>query len=402
MAERYDIAIVGAGIVGLATALRLLERRPALRIAVIDKEDEVGFHQTGHNSGVIHSAISYRPGSLKARLALEGKAALERFCDEHDIPFERCGKLVVATREEEIAGLEQLMEQGTANGVTGLRLVTPDGFREIEPCVRAIRALHVPGTAIVDMRRIALAMEEELRQAGADVLLGRSVRSIRSTAVGPVLETSGGPIEARSVVVCGGLQSDRLAAAAGEDDGSRIVPFRGDYAVLVPRARHLVRGLVYPVADPSLPFLGVHATRRIDGEVWLGPNAVLALARERYRRLAFDPADALDVVRFRGTWRVARRWWRVGVAEQWRDVSRRAFLRAARRFLPELDDRDVAWGPVGIRAQLVAADGTLLDDFVLRETPHVLHVRNAPSPAATASLAIGSEIATRALERLDA
>jgi L-2-hydroxyglutarate oxidase len=400
--ERYDISIVGAGIVGLATALRLLERRPALRIAVVDKEDEVGVHQTRHNSGVIHSAISYRPGSLKARLAHEGKVALERFCDDHGIPFQRCGKLVVATREDEIAGLETLMEQGTANGVAGLRLLDRDGAREIEPHVRAIRALHVPGTAIVDMRRIALAMAGDLRDSGADVLLGRTVRSIRSTAAGTVLDTSGGSIGSRSVVVCGGLQSDRLAAAAGEGDGSRIVPFRGDYAVLVPSARHLVRGLVYPVADPSLPFLGVHATRRIDGEVWLGPNAVLALARERYRRLAFDATDALDVLRFRGTWHVARRWWRVGLAEQWRDVSRHAFLRAARRFLPELDDRDVAWGPVGVRAQLVAADGTLVNDFVLRETPHVLHVRNAPSPAATASLAIGSEIASRALERLDA
>jgi (S)-2-hydroxyglutarate dehydrogenase len=401
MAERFDIVIVGAGIVGLATAVRLLEARPGLAIAVVDKEREVGFHQTGHNSGVIHSAISYRPGSLKARLAYEGKAALERFCEAHAIPFERCGKLVVATREEEIGGLETLLEQGTANGVSGLRLLEPAAFREIEPHVRAIRALHVPGTAIVDMRRIAVEMADVLRSAGTDVLLGRAVHSIRSSATGAVLETSAGPIDARSVVVCGGLQSDRLAAAAGEDDGSRIVPFRGDYAVLLPPARHLVNGLVYPVADASLPFLGVHATRRIDGEVWLGPNAVLALARERYRRLAFDAGDALDVVRFRGTWRVARRWWRAGLAEQWRDVSRRAFLRAARRFLPELQDRDVAWGPVGVRAQLVAADGTLVDDFVVHETPRVLHVRNAPSPAATASLAIGAEIAARALGRFD-
>jgi L-2-hydroxyglutarate oxidase len=399
--ERYDIAIVGAGIVGLATALRLLEARPGLAVAVVDKEREVGFHQTGHNSGVIHSSISYRPGSRKAQLAHEGKAALERFCEEHEIPFERCGKLVVATRQQEIRGLERLLEQGAANGVAGLRLLEPHAFGEIEPHVRAIRALHVPGTAIVDMRRVALAMADVLRTAGADVLLGRSVGSIRRTDPGAVLETTTGAVEARSVIVCGGLQSDRLAAAAGDDDGSRIVPFRGDYAVLLPDARHLVNGLIYPVADASLPFLGVHATRRIDGEVWLGPNAVLALARERYRRVAFDASDALDVVRFRGTRRVARRWWRAGLAEQWRDVSRRAFLRSARRFLPELENRDVAWGPVGIRAQLVAPDGTLVDDFVVHETPHVLHVRNAPSPAATASLAIGAEIAARALERLD-
>jgi L-2-hydroxyglutarate oxidase len=402
MADRYDIAIVGAGIVGLATALRLLERRPGMRLAVLDKEPVVGFHQTGHNSGVLHSAISYRPGSLKARFAHEGKAAIERFCEEHDVPFERCGKLVVATTEAEIAGLRTLFEQGTANGVGGLRLLDPAEFEEIEPQARAIRALHVPGTAIVDMRRVAEAMASVLRDGGADLLLGQGVDRVRAGSDGVVLETTAGRVESAFAVVCGGLQSDRLAAASGDDDGMRIVPFRGDYAVLVPEARHLVRGLIYPVADPNLPFLGIHATRRIDGEVWLGPNAVLAFAREGYRRLALDPRDAVDVLRFRGTWRVARRWWRIGLQEQWRDVSRRAFLRAARRFLPDLRDRDVTWGPVGVRAQLVAADGTLVDDFVLRETERMLHVRNAPSPAATASMAIGSEIARRALERFDA
>lgn len=401
MADRYDIAIVGAGIVGLATALRLLERRPGMRLAVLDKEPVVGFHQTGHNSGVLHSAISYRPGSLKARLAHEGKAAIERFCEEHDVPFERCGKLVVATTEAEIAGLRTLFEQGTANGVGGLRLLDPAEFEEIEPQAHAVRALHVPGTAIVDMRRVAEAMASVLRDVGADLLLGQRVDRVRAGPNGVVLETTA-RVEAAFAVVCGGLQSDRLAAASGDDDGTRIVPFRGDYAVLVPEARHLVRGLIYPVADPNLPFLGIHATRRIDGEVWLGPNAVLAFAREGYRRLALDPRDAVDVLRFRGTWSVARRWWRIGLQEQWRDVSRRAFLRAARRFLPDLRDRDVAWGPVGVRAQLVAADGTLVDDFVLRETERMLHVRNAPSPAATASMAIGSEIARRALERFDA
>jgi L-2-hydroxyglutarate oxidase len=401
MADRYDIAIVGAGIVGLATALRLLERRPGMRLAVLDKEPVVGFHQTGHNSGVLHSAISYRPGSLKARLAHEGKAAIERFCEEHDVPFERCGKLVVATTEAEIAGLRTLFEQGTANGVGGLRLLDPAEFEEIEPQAHAVRALHVPGTAIVDMRRVAEAMASVLRDVGADLLLGQRVDRVRAGPNGVVLETTA-RVEAAFAVVCGGLQSDRLAAASGDDDGMRIVPFRGDYAVLVPEARHLVRGLIYPVADPNLPFLGIHATRRIDGEVWLGPNAVLAFAREGYRRLALDPRDAVDVLRFRGTWSVARRWWRIGLQEQWRDVSRRAFLRAARRFLPDLRDPDVAWGPVGVRAQLVAADGTLVDDFVLRETERMLHVRNAPSPAATASMAIGSEIARRALERFDA
>ena len=393
---------MGAGIVGLATAGRLLERRPSLRLAVLDKEPVVGFHQTGHNSGVLHTAISYRSGSLKARMVQEGKAALERFCEEHGVAFDRCGKLVVATHEGELGALGRLFEQGKANGVADLRLLAPPELREVEPHVRAIRALHVPATAIVDTRRVADAMADALRDAGVDILLGRRVDRVRTTPDGVVLETTRGPVEARYAVACGGLQSDRLAGAAGDADGTRIVPFRGDYAALVPEARHLVRGLIYPVADPRLPFLGVHATRRIDGEVWLGPNAVLAFAREGYRRVAFDPRDALDVVRFRGAWRLARRWWRVGLAEQWRDLSRHAFLRAARRFLPDLRDRDVVWGPVGVRAQLVTAEGALVDDFVVHETDRMLHVRNAPSPAATASLAIGEEIARRALEHVDA
>jgi L-2-hydroxyglutarate oxidase len=401
VSERYDIAIIGAGIVGLATAYRLLQRRPSLRLAVIDKESRVGVHQTGHNSGVLHSALSYTPGSLKARLAHEGKASLERFCDEHAIPYERCGKLVVATHETEVPRLETLYERGQANGVQGMRLLYPVEFRDIEPHVRALRALHVPGTAIVDMRRVAEGIADVLRGEGVDLLLGRRVVAFRTVETQPVLETTGGSLHAAYAVACGGLQSDRLAAMAGHGDDTRIVPFRGDYAVLLPHARHLVRALIYPVADPALPFLGVHATRRIDGDVWLGPNAVLAFARERYRRLALDATDALDVLRFRGAWLVARRWWNVGLREQWRDVSKRAFVGACRRFLPDLHADDVAWGPTGVRAQLVAADGSLVDDFVLSESPRMVHVRNAPSPAATASLAIGTEVARRALEGFD-
>lgn len=402
MRGRSDIVVIGAGIVGLATAFRLHERRPDLRIVVVDKEREVGTHQTGHNSGVLHSALSYAPGSLKARLAFEGKAALERFCDEHAIPYERCGKLVVATTPAEVPRLGALLDQGRANGVEDMRLLHPDEFREIEPHVRALRALHVPGTAIVDVRRVARTLADVLDGAGVELALGSEVEAIRPGGRGVTIGTSNGPIEAGYAVACGGLQSDRLAAMAGVARGMRIVPFRGDYAVLRPHARHLVRALIYPVADPALPFLGVHATRRIDGEVWLGPNAVLALAREGYRRLAIDRADALDLVRFRGTRRVVRRWWRVGLEEQWRDVSKRAFVDACRRFLPELRARDVSWGPVGVRAQLVSRDGSLVDDFVLAESPRMLHVRNAPSPGATASLAIGALVAARALARLDA
>jgi (S)-2-hydroxyglutarate dehydrogenase len=399
--DRHDIAIVGAGIVGLATAFRLRQERPELRLAVVEKEREVGVHQTGHNSGVLHSAISYSPGSQKARLVHEGKAAIERFCEEHGIAFERCGKLVVATRPEEVPRLDALHEQAQANGVPDLRMLDPPAIREIEPHVRAIRALHVPGTGIVDFRRVATALAGDLRADGVELLLGRRVTAIRTTSQEVVLETTGGTVRAGWAIACGGLQSDRLAGMTGGNDSSRIVPFRGDYAVLRPHARHLIRHLVYPVADPALPFLGVHATRRIDGEIWLGPNAVLALARERYQRLALDGADALDVVRFPGTWKLASRWWRIGLQEQWRDISKRAFVAACRAFLPELHVRDVAWGPAGVRAQLVGDDGTLLHDFAIDDSPRIVHVRNAPSPAATASVAIGGELARRALERFD-
>jgi (S)-2-hydroxyglutarate dehydrogenase len=400
--DRYDVAILGAGIVGLATAYRLHERRPDLRLAVIDKESRVGTHQTGHNSGVLHSALTYTPGSLKARLVQEGRVAMERFCNDHAIAHERCGKLVVATTADEIHRLEALFARGTANGVKGLRLLDPDGCREIEPHVRALRGLHVPTTAILDMQHVARALADQLRADGVDVLLGREVTAIRIRPDGLSIETGAGEVRAAFGVACGGLQSDRLADAAGVGDGSRIVPFRGDYAVLRPTARHLVRALIYPVADPALPFLGVHATRRIDGEVWLGPNAVLALAREGYRRLAFEGADARDVAGFPGAWRVARRWWRTGLKEQWRDVSMRAFVGACQRFLPEVTIQDVSWGPVGVRAQLVERDGTLVDDFVMQDAPRMVHVRNAPSPAATASLAIASEIADRTVARVDA
>ena len=402
MATRYDVAVIGAGIVGLATAFRLCERRPGSRIAVVDKEPAVGVHQTGHNSGVLHSALSYVPGSLKARLAFEGKAALERFCDEHGVPYERCGKLVVATTPAEVRRLGALVDRGRANGVEGMRLLGPEEYREIEPHVRAIRALHVPGTGIVDVQRVARTLADVLSQAGVDLLLGHRVEAIRRRSGHVTLGTPAGAVDAGFVVACGGLRSDHLAALAGDLDDTRIIPFRGDYAVLRPRGRRLVRNLIYPVADPALPFLGVHATRRVDGQVWLGPNAVLALARERYRRLAFDAADAREVVGFRGTWRVARRWWRVGLQEQWRDVSKRAFVDTCRRFLPELRADDVAWGPVGVRAQLVRADGALIDDFVIQASDRILHVRNAPSPGATASLAIGDEIARRTIEAIDA
>jgi L-2-hydroxyglutarate oxidase LhgO len=396
--DRFDVAIVGGGIVGLATAYRLIEQRRDLRLAVLEKEPALAEHQSGRNSGVIHAGLYYAPGSLKARLCREGKDALERFAEEHDIPFERCGKLVIATDPSELPRLEDLKQRGTANGLQDLEEGGPKRIRELEPHARGIRGLHVPETGIIDFRRVALALADEVRARGGQILLGTRVTDILDRGAWRVLETTRGPIHAANVITCAGLHSDRLAAMTHTPGEQRIVPFRGEYCVLTPAARDLVRGLIYPVPDPSLPFLGVHFTRRIDGEVWLGPNAVLAFAREGYRRRDLSPRDLADVVGFPGFRKLARRHWRTGLREQWRDLSKRTFVEACRRFVPELRSADVEWGPSGVRAQTVTADGTLADDFSLQESPRVLHVRNAPSPAATASLAIGRVLAERASE----
>ncbi len=401
MPERYDIAIVGGGIVGLATAFRLLERHPGLSLAVLEKERELASHQTGRNSGVIHSGLYYRPGSLKARLCREGKAELERFCQERGIPFERCGKLVVATDPDELPRLTALKERGEANGLIGLEEVGPERIRELEPHAAGLRGLHVPETGIVDFRRVALAIAEEVRARGGEVLLGRAVAAISRYPGEVVLRTPVGPVVASNVVTCGGLHSDRLAAMTDGPGDERIVPFRGDYCALIAEARALVRGLIYPVPDPELPFLGVHFTRRIDGEVWLGPNAVLALAREGYRRSDLSVRDLAETIGAPGFRRLARRYWRTGLEEQWRDLSRRAFVGVARRYVPDVRPEMVAWGPSGVRAQTVRADGTLADDFSLQDSPGVLHVRDAPSPAATSSFAIGRSLAHRAEARFE-
>lgn len=399
MTERYDVAIVGGGIVGLATAYRLLERRPGLRLVVVEKEAALALHQSGRNSGVVHAGLYYAPGSLKARLCREGKDALERFCEDHDIPLDRCGKLVVAVDEAELPRLAQLRARGEANGLRGLDEVGPERVREIEPHAAGIRALHLAETGIVDFRRVALAYAEEVRARGGRILLGHRVTDIERMKTETVVETSRGPILTHSVIACAGLQSDRVARMSGAPEQMRIVPFRGDYLSLLPHGRELVRGLLYPVPDPAFPFLGVHFTRRIDGEVWAGPNAVLALARERYSRFALDPRDVAATLAYPGFRRLARRYWRTGLAEMRRDGSKAAFVRACRRLVPELGPDDVEWGPSGIRAQTVLGSGELTDDFRVQASERILHVRNAPSPAATASLAIGRVLAEHAVER---
>jgi L-2-hydroxyglutarate oxidase LhgO len=394
--QPFDVAVVGAGIIGLATARALTRRRPGLRAVVLEKEDGIARHQTGHSSGVVHSGVYYAPGSLKARLCVEGAAALERFCDEHGIPVNRCGKVIVAVDGSELTRLEELHRRAVANGVAGAALIERDRLLELEPHVAGVRALHVPGTAVVDFGLVSAALAADLAAVGVDVLTGREVTGIARRPGTVVLETGGGPVEARHVVVCAGLHSDRVAMLAGGAREPRIVPFRGDYHILRPERRELVNGLVYPVPDPAFPFLGVHTTLRPDGSIWLGPNALLATGREAYKRHQVDVRDLAGSLASPGFRRLARRNWRLGLVETARGYSRRLFVAAARRLLPELRPDDVLPGPSGIRAQALARDGSLVDDFVFDGDGAVLGVRNAPSPGATSSLAIAEEIADRA------
>jgi (S)-2-hydroxyglutarate dehydrogenase len=366
-----------------------------MRLAVLDKERGVSAHQTGRASGVVHRGVYYAPGSLKARLCVAGAERLLAYCDERGIPVLRCGKVVVATSEVELPRLDELHRRALANGVPGAELIGPERLRELEPHAAGVRALHSPETAVVDFSRVADAFTEDVRAARGEVLLGREVVGLARGGGSTVVETTGGAVEASRVVVCAGVYADRLASLSGADAEPRIVPFRGDYLVLRPESRHLVRGLIYPVPDPDFPFLGIHTTVRLDGEVLLGPNAVLALAREGYRRRDVSLRDVADVLRSRGFRRLALRHWRTGTAEAVRDVSTRRFVAAARALLPELTVGDVLPGPSGIRAQGLAPDGTLLDDFVFHEADGVVHVRNAPSPGATSSLAIAEVIADR-------
>jgi L-2-hydroxyglutarate oxidase LhgO len=401
--NRVDVAIIGGGIVGLATAQLLLEARPGLAVAVLEKESELATHQSGHNSGVIHAGIYYAPGSLKAILCREGKAKLEQFAAAHDIPFRRPGKLVVALDDQQAQNLPALCDRAMANGVQGLEILGPERIRELEPHVAGVRALWSPTTGIIDFRSVALAYAAEARAHGAEIHLARAVTSIDERDDEVILGTTRGSIQARSVIACAGLQADRVAALTGErgPDVPRIVPFRGDYYTLTPDARPLVNRLIYPLPDPRLPFLGVHFTPRIDGEVLAGPNAVLAFAREGYRRRDLNLRDLGSTLAFRGFQRLARRHLHAGLAEMWRDWSKRAFLGELQRYVPELRSDQIVFGPSGVRAQALDRNGQLVDDFSLGGSRRVLHVRNAPSPAATASLAIGRVLVETAIERFD-
>ena len=399
--DRVDMAIIGAGIVGLATALRLLEARPDLRLAVLEGEDRVAAHQSGHNSGVVHAGLYYAPGSQKALLCREGKGLLERYCEAHGIPIAFPGKLVVALDETELPRLAALRTRGEANGVDGLEEVGPERIREIEPHVKAIRALWSPRTGITDFTVVTRAYARDVAARGGAIELARPVTAIGRRPDGLVLATPRGPIHASNVIACAGLWSDRVAAMTGDatPDSPRIVPFRGDYYTLSADAAALVNGLVYPVPDPRFPFLGVHLTRRIDGEVWAGPNAVLAFKRAGYRRRDVSPRDLAEALANPGFRRLARSFWRMGLSEMWRDASRGAFTREVQRFLPSIRPDQLRFGPSGVRAQALGRDGSLVDDFDLAGSGRLIHVRNAPSPAATSSLAIGGRLAMQALEQ---
>jgi L-2-hydroxyglutarate oxidase len=395
MTETWDVVVVGGGIVGLGLARAALERQPRLKLLVVEKESAVGAHQTGHNSGVVHTGVYYRPGSEKARLCVSGARRMLAYCRERGLPLAMPGKTIVARTEAELAGLDEIERRGRANGVEGLRRLDRAALAEQEPHVNGIAALHVPTAAIVDYAAVARSYRDEIAAAGGEVRTGTAVLGLASGHDAVTVETAAGALRARQVANCAGLYADRMAAlAAGRPPADvRVLPFRGEYYVLGPRAAGLVRGLVYPVPDPRFPFLGVHFTPRVHGGVEAGPNAVLAWRREGYGRFDASATEAAGMLTYPGFWAMAARYWRKGLEEQWRSLSRRAFVRALQGLLPELRQEDALPGGAGVRAQLVLRNGTLMDDFCVRREGRFLHVLNVPSPAATASLAIGEELA---------
>ncbi len=395
----YDIAIVGGGIVGLATGRELLLRHPHLKLVVLEKEEILAKHQTGHNSGVIHSGIYYKPGSLKAKLCVEGRRSLWEYCDAKAIPWKGVGKLIVATEERELPLLDDLYQRGIQNGIENLEIVDAKGISEREPHCRGIKAIFSPVTGIVDYGVVARSYGDDIKAAGGEIYTGCEVKGISRKGGVAVLDTNQGDYQAKYVITCGGLQSDRLARMTGGGSDPKIVPFRGDYLILKPDKRDLVRGNIYPVPDPSFPFLGVHFTPRMNGDIWLGPNAVLAFAREGYTFTTINPGDLLETLTYPGFIKLASKYFSTGMGEMYRDLLRGAYVKALQRYIPDLKVEDTLPGPSGVRAQAMMADGTQVDDFVFEGDEGVVHVRNAPSPAATSSLAIGRFISDDADKR---
>ena len=398
--SQYNVIIIGGGVVGLGVALEITRRFPKLRLLLLEKEDRVARHQSGHNSGVIHSGVYYKPGSMKARLCVSGAAAMVEFCREHGVAHEVCGKVIVATLPDELPRLEELRRRGEANGLVGLRMIGPEELREIEPHATGLQALVVPSTGITDYARVCEKYAELIAGNGGTVLTSVAATGIRRMPGEIVVESSKGAFSAGAMINCGGLFSDRISRMAGDDPGVMIVPFRGEYYDLIPERATLVRSLIYPVPDPQFPFLGVHFTRRITGTVDAGPNAVLALAREGYRHSDINVRDLASSLAFPGFWRMARRNWRNGFDEFRRSFSKPLFVRALQRLVPEIGESDLVPGGAGVRAQALKADGALVDDFQFVPSGKVLHVLNVPSPAATASLAIGKAIVATAAASL--
>jgi (S)-2-hydroxyglutarate dehydrogenase len=390
--RKSELLIIGAGIVGLAAALEATRRFPGFHVTILEKENHVAAHQTSHNSGVIHSGIYYRTGSLKARNCVDGAASMKRFCAENHIPFEECGKLVVATSEEEVPRLEQLHQRGIANGVERLRMLSREEFRELEPHCDGLCALLVPSTGIVDYTEVARKYAELIQDAGGEIVFGAKVIGLPQDSARSIVETTKGSFESDYAINCAGLYSDTLCRMAGLQTELEIIPFRGEYYEIKHGRRSLVRNLIYPVPDPRFPFLGVHFTRRINGSVEAGPNAVLAFRREGYTGTSPDLSEAIETLGFPGFWRMARKYWRMGIAEQFRSWSKPAFLKSLQKMIPELQEGDLAPGGSGVRAQAVDSRGNLVDDFYFVHSGRMIHVCNVPSPAATASLEIGREV----------
>lgn len=396
--RNYDVVVVGGGIVGLSTAMAIIKSYPKTKIVVLEKESGIATHQTGHNSGVIHAGLYYRPGSHKAEFSVNGGKKLRKFCDENGIPYDLVGKLVVATSDNEIPALENLYQRGTSNGIEGLEIISSAQMAEIEPHAFGVKAIWCPATGIVDYSKVADAYASIIQEHQVDLVLGTEVREIKEQNQKIRVSTTGEDIEANYLINCAGMYADRLAEQMGLNTGLRIIPFRGEYYVLKPERSALVNGLIYPVPNPEFPFLGVHFTKRIGGSVEAGPNAVLAWAREGYRHLDINVSDVADTLKFRGFWRMVGRYWKTGMGEFHRSLSKSAFVDALRVMMPEVGPSDLVRAGAGVRAQAVDLEGKLIDDFRIVASHRSVHVLNAPSPAATASISIGEHIRDIAAE----